>query len=152
MAAESKMAESQAVGAAQPATPAAAEAGGSLLNRIIAEGRLAQTEEEKRPAIDGLQTLIDEVLKGQILVSKDTEAMLNARIAAIDELVSNQLNEVMHAPELQKIEASWRGLRYLVFQTETSTMLKINVLNVSKKDLLKDLQRASEFDQSEAFK
>jgi type VI secretion system protein ImpC len=152
MAAESKMAEPQAVGAAQPATPAAAEAGGSLLNRIIDEGRLAQTEEEKRPAIDGLQTLIDEVLKGQMVVSKDTELMLNTRIAAIDELISNQLNEVMHAPELQKIEASWRGLHYLVFQSETSTMLKINVLNVNKKDLLKDLNKASEFDQSEAFK
>ena len=58
-----------------------------------------------------------------------------------------------HAPrEFQKLEASWRGLHYLVHQTETSTMLKIKVLNVSKKDLLKDLEQAVEFDQSALFK
>ena len=58
----------------------------------------------------------------------------------------------MHAPEFQKLEATWRGLKYLLSQTETSTMLKIKVLNVSKKELLRDLQRAPEFDQSALFK
>ena len=58
----------------------------------------------------------------------------------------------MHAPEFQQLEASWRGLHYLVHQSETSTMLKLRVLNVSKNDLLRDLERASEFDQSALFK
>jgi len=58
----------------------------------------------------------------------------------------------MHASEFQRLEASWRGLHYLVHQSETSTMLKIRVFNVSKNDLLKDLERASEFDQSALFK
>jgi type VI secretion system protein ImpC len=145
-------AESKAAGADQLATEAVVESGGSLLDRIITEGRLGQTDDEKARAKEWVQSLVDQVLSKEMLVSKDTEAMLNSRIAAIDEAISNQLNEVMHASELQKIEASWRGLRYLVFQTETSTMLKINVLNISKKDLLKDLQKASEFDQSETFK
>ena len=48
----------------------------------------------------------------------------------------------MHAEPFQRMEASWRGLRYLVFQTETSTMLKIKVMNMSKSDLLKDLRKA----------
>ena len=78
--------------------------------------------------------------------------MINARIAQIDHLVSLQLNQVMHAPEFQKLEGSWRGLQYLLDNSETSTMLKIRVLNVSKKDLLRDLQKAPEFDQSAMFK
>jgi len=78
--------------------------------------------------------------------------MINARIAQIDHLVSLQLNQVMHAPEFQKLEASWRGLRYLMDNSETGTMLKIRVLNASKKDLLRDLQKAPEFDQSAMFK
>ena len=58
----------------------------------------------------------------------------------------------MHAPQFQKLESTWRGLHYLLSQSETSELLKIKVLNVSKKDLLKDLQRAPEFDQSALFK
>src|SRR5690606_24640534 len=89
---------------------------------------------------------------GQITIAPDTEAMINARIAQIDHLISIQLNEIMHHEEFQKLEASWRGLKYLLDQTETSSMLKIKVLNVSKKELLKDLQKAPEFDQSALFK
>ncbi|NTV42743.1 MAG: type VI secretion system contractile sheath large subunit, partial [Syntrophobacteraceae bacterium] len=88
----------------------------------------------------------------EMVVSKDTEAMINARIAQIDRLISMQLNEVMHHPDFQKLEGSWRGLQYLVFQTETSERLKLRVMNVSKKDLLKDMERATEFDQSALFK
>jgi type VI secretion system protein ImpC len=66
--------------------------------------------------------------------------------------VSLQLNEVLHAPSFQKLEGSWRGLKYMLDQSETSDKLKIKVLNVTKKELLRDLQRASEFDQSAMFK
>jgi len=95
---------------------------------------------------------VSEVLSGQISMARDTEAMLNARIAQIDHLISIQLNEIMHAPEFQKLEGTWRGLRYLLANSETSEMLKIKILNVPKKELLRDLQRAPEFDQSALFK
>ena len=93
-----------------------------------------------------------QVLEGAMTVSKDAEAMITARIAQIDHLVSLQLNEVLHHAEFQKLEASWRGLKYLMDQSETSDKLKIRVLNVTKKELLRDLQRAPEFDQSALFK
>ena len=70
----------------------------------------------------------DEVMNGEMRVSKDIEATINARIADIDALLSKQLNAIMHAPEFQKLEGSWRGLNYLVQQTETSTTLKLRVL------------------------
>jgi type VI secretion system protein ImpC len=99
-----------------------------------------------------IKQFVAEVLEGSITVARDTEAMINARIAQIDHLLSLQLSEIMHAPEFQKLEGTWRGLKYLIGQSECSAMLKIKVLNVNKKDLLRDLQRAAEFDQSALFK
>jgi type VI secretion system protein ImpC len=128
------------------------EAEGSLLDKILKEGRLAPTTEERSAATEWVEALVDQVLTKEMKISSDTEAMLNARIAAIDQALTRQLNEIMHAEPFQKLEASWRGLKYFVFQTETSTMLKIKVLNISKGDLLKDLRKASEFDQSTTFK
>ena len=85
-------------------------------------------------------------------LSRDAEATIGARIAEIDRLISLQLNEVLHHPAFQKLEATWRGIKHLLDQSETNDMLKIKLLNVSKKDLLRDLQRAPEFDQSAFFK
>jgi len=124
----------------------------SLLDQIITEHRIGQDDEQREQSRKQIATLVDEVLKGSVRVSKDLEATINARIADIDVLLSKQLNEIMHAPEFQKLEASWRGLHYLVYQSETSVMLKIKVLNTSKDDLRRDLERASEFDQSALFK
>jgi type VI secretion system protein ImpC len=67
-------------------------------------------------------------------------------------LISLQLNEVLHHEAFQKLEGTWRGLKYLLDQSETGEGLKIKILNSSKKELLKDLQRAPEFDQSAMFK
>jgi type VI secretion system protein ImpC len=124
----------------------------SLLDQIISKGRIGRDEEQRDQSRKQIATLVEEVMKGTVRVSKDLEATISARIADIDELLSRQLNEIMHAPEFQQLEASWRGLDYLVHQSETSTMLKLRVLNVSKSDLLRDLERANEFDQSALFK
>lgn len=124
----------------------------SLLDQIIDEGRIGRDNEQREASKKQITTLIEEVMKGTVTVSKDVEATISARIADIDELISRQLNEIMHAEEFQKLEGSWRGLQYLVQQSETSTMLKLRVLNTSKQDLLKDLQKAAEFDQSGLFK
>jgi type VI secretion system protein ImpC len=123
-----------------------------LLSRILDEGRLARDEVQTERAKDMIAEFVQQVMQGEMVISKDTEAMINARIAQIDKLLSAQLNEVMHAEEFQKLEGSWRGLWHLVYQSETGTMLKIRVINVSKKDLLKDLEKAAEFDQSALFK
>jgi len=77
--------------------------------------------------------------------------MIGARIAQIDHLISIQLNEILHHEKFQKLESAWRGLKYQVEQTETSSNQKIKVLNASKKDLLRDMQRAAEFDRSATF-
>ncbi|MCC6859255.1 MAG: type VI secretion system contractile sheath large subunit [Bryobacterales bacterium] len=124
----------------------------SLLDRIVEEGRLARDAAARERGRDLVKEFVAQVLEGSMTVSRDAEAMINARIAQIDHLISIQLNEILHHPDFQKLEASWRGLKYLLDQSSTSEMLKIKVLNVSKKELLRDLQRAPEFDQSMLFK
>jgi type VI secretion system protein ImpC len=140
--------EKQSAAAAQETVQEA-----SLLDQIVDQGRLAGRDAATRQRNkDILKEFIGQFLEGSMTLSRDTEAMINARIAQIDHLVSIQLNEVMHHPDFQKLEASWRGLKMLMDRSETGTQLKIKVLNVSKRELLRDLQRAAEFDQSAAFK
>ena len=124
----------------------------SLLDQIVEKGRFGVDAPARERGKDMIKHFVNEVLAGTITVARDADAMLNARIAQIDRLISAQVNEIMHAPQFQKLESTWRGLHYLLSQSETSELLKIKVLNVSKKDLLKDLQRAPEFDQSALFK
>lgn len=125
----------------------------SLIDQIVDGGRLAGRDSATRARNkDIIKEFIGQFLEGSMTVSRDTEAMINARIAQIDHLVSIQLNEVLHHPDFQKLEASWRGLKMLLDRSETGTQLKIKVLNVNKRELLRDLQRAAEFDQSALFK
>jgi type VI secretion system protein ImpC len=123
-----------------------------LLDQIVDQGRLGRDAAGRARGKDMVKQFISEVLAGSITMARDTEAMLNARIAQIDKLVSMQLSEVLHHPDFQKLEGTWRGLRYLLAQTETGEQLKVKVMNVTKKELLRDLQRAPEFDQSALFK
>lgn len=79
-------------------------------------------------------------------------ALIDNRVAEVDHALGLQLDAIMHADNFQKLEGTWRGLAYLVFRTETGALLKLRVLNASKKDLLDDLTKAVEFDQSALFK
>jgi type VI secretion system protein ImpC len=144
------MAETQTAPAAS-AAETTTELG--LLDQIVEQGRVGGSDKAGRERGKGLvEQFVKEVLAGSITVAADTEAMINARIAQIDHLVSIQLNEILHHPDFQKLEATWRGLKYLLSQSETGESMKIKILNVSKKELLRDLQRAPEFDQSAMFK
>ncbi|TVP73636.1 MAG: type VI secretion system contractile sheath large subunit [Gemmatimonadales bacterium] len=145
------MAESEAQ-AGEAAAAETVEEEVSLLDQIVEEGRFGTEAPQQKRGRNLVENFVSEVLEGTIQYSADTESMLNSRIAQIDRLISAQLNEVMHHPDFQKLEGTWRGLKYLLNQSDTSTMLKIKVLNVQKKELLKDLQRAPEFDQSALFK
>src|SRR5215467_9701758 len=126
------MSEGQKVAASQGAAEQLGER--SLLDQIVEEGRLAKDPAAKERGKNLVKEFVAQVLDGAMTVSKDAEAMINARIAQIDHLVSLQLNEVMHASAFQKLEGSWRGLRYLLDHSETSDKLKIKVLNVTKKE------------------
>ena len=142
---------SQPEQSAQPSAQPAQAGEASLLEKMVDESRLGRTPEARERGRDMVKEFVSQFLAGEMTLSRDAEAMIGARIAQIDHLISIQLNEILHHPNFQKLESAWRGLKYLLDQTETSSQLKIKVLNASKKDLLRDMQRASEFDQSAAF-
>jgi type VI secretion system protein ImpC len=144
------MADPKSSAAPQQAQEQVVEVG--LLDQIVEQSKLGKDTATRERGKNLVKEFVNQVLEGAITVSRDTEAMINARIAQIDHLLSIQLNEIMHHPTFQKLEGTWRGLRYLLDQSETSTHLRIRVLNASKKELLRDLQRAPEFDQSATFK
>ena len=92
-----------------------------------------------------------QLVRGEMEILPEIQATINARVAQIDWLLSLQLNEVLHHPQFQSIEASWRGLRYLLDKTPTDPLIRIRVLNASKHELLRDLQEVAKFDQSAMF-
>ncbi len=126
--------------------------GVSLLDKIVEEGRLGKDPSAKERGKELIKNFVNQVLQGSMAVSKDAEAMINARIAQIDHLMSIQLNEVLHHAAFQKLEGTWRGIKYLIANSETSDQLKVKIFNCNKRELLRDLQRAPEFDQSTLFK
>ena len=124
----------------------------TYLNQIINDGRLARDPSQEPRAREIVGELVRQVVNGTIKTTRKKVNEINNRISEIDELITRQLNEIMHHPKFQKLEASWKGLHYLVDKTDTSKYLKIKVLNVNKEVLLDNLEDAVEFDQSALFK
>lgn len=120
----------------------------SLLDQAVS----ATKQTERSQAEKLLKVMTDEALSGTITWDKNLLASLNKAIEGIDKKMSAQLAEIMHAEEFKKLEGSWRGLNHLVMNTETSSSLKVRVLNASKRELFKDIDKAVEFDQSQVFK
>ncbi len=124
-----------------------------FISKLLEEGGMALDESQRSYALTLVGQFALDILGQEASdFAGDAADRMNDRISQIDNLLTQQINLVMHDEGFQKLEATWRGLHYLVMNTETSTRLKLRVLNVSKRDLLKDLQKASEFDQSALFK
>jgi len=123
-----------------------------LLDQILTEGRMARDDFQKERAKDMIGEFVSQVMAGELTLSKNMDVAINARLAEIDRLITAQMNEILHHEDFQKLEGSWRGLHHLVKNSLTGTQLKIRVMSATKKDLLKDFERALEFDQSALFK
>lgn len=122
------------------------------LDEMMTKGKLARDESQRSYATELLVEFMNELNEQGENVPKDVIAFISMRMQHIDDMLTTQLNAFMHHPDFQKIEGSWRGLRYLVMNTETSTRLKLRLLNITKKEIQDDLERAIEFDQSVLFK
>jgi type VI secretion system protein ImpC len=113
-----------------------------------------RTDRRKEAVTSAVQTLAEQVLAQTPIISDDAVTTITAMIAAIDSKLSEQVNQILHHPEFQRLEGAWRGLHYLVNNTETDEMLKIRVMNISKKELGKTLKKfkGTAWDQSPIFK
>ncbi|AIF48240.1 type VI secretion system contractile sheath large subunit [Dyella japonica] len=113
-----------------------------------------KSDRAKEEVESAVRTLAEQVLSKSDIVSEDVSQTIKAYIAEIDRKLSEQVNLVMHHADFQKLEGAWRGLHHLVNNTETDQLLKIRVMNISKKDLAKTLKRykGTAWDQSPVFK
>ena len=124
------------------------EAAPGLLDQILSNTK--QTEPDR--AQDLVKNLVEQALAGTVTFDRNLTRTFDKAVKAIDAKLSEQLNAIMHDPKFLKLEGTWRGLHYLVHNSETGTSLKLRVLNLPKRELNRDLTRAIEFDQSQLFK
>lgn len=113
-----------------------------------------KSDQAKEAVENAVRTLAEQALKNTTVISPDALKSIEAMIAAIDYKLSEQINLILHHPDFQQLESAWRGLHYLINNTETDEMLKIRVLNISKKELHKTLKKfkGTAWDQSPLFK
>jgi type VI secretion system protein ImpC len=122
----------------------------SLLNKEFKP----KSDEAKSAVEQAVLTLAQQALVNANVIGSDVLLSIEAMIAELDRKLSEQVNTIMHQEDFQKLESAWRGLHYLVNNTETDEMLKIRVMNISKNDVAKTLKRfkGTAWDQSPLFK
>ncbi|RLA81237.1 MAG: type VI secretion system contractile sheath large subunit [Deltaproteobacteria bacterium] len=124
----------------------------SLIDEILQETRIKPTEEAYSLAKEGVKALISQLLAPEMETVKVSKAVVDNMIAEIDKKLSAQVNEILHHPDFQKLESTWRALKFLVDRTDFRENIKIEILNVSKEDLLEDFEDAPEIPKSGLYK
>ena len=99
-----------------------------------------RTERAATEVENAVNTLVEQALADTSLIKSDVLDTIEEMIAQLDKKLSAQMNAIIHASEFQQIEGAWRGLAYLIFQSETDAMLKIRVMNISKSELYRHLR------------
>jgi type VI secretion system protein ImpC len=145
------MAEEKKVSSQQAATEVAESNDFAALLDKQFRPKTDRAQEEISAAVE---TLAEFVLKDSSIISEDAVESIQAMIAAIDQKLTDQVNQIMHHEDFQQLESAWRGLSYMVNNTETDESLKIKVMTISKKDLHKTLRKfkGTAWDQSPIFK
>jgi type VI secretion system protein ImpC len=124
----------------------------SLVDKLLYKCKMIRDESQKTFARDLLSEFVKQVEQQGNTNGLYVGPFLSERVTQIDEILTDQLNEVMHHKDFQKLEGSWRGLGYLVKNTNTNAHLKLRLFNATKQEIQKDLEKAVEFDQSQLFK
>jgi type VI secretion system protein ImpC len=144
---------------AEPTTQGQAQPGEAALEvsdfaNLLQKEFKPKSEKAKEAVETAVRTLAEQALRDTNVISGDVLVTIEALIAQIDAKLTAQINEIIHSEEFQKVESAWRGLHYLVNNTETDESLKIRVMNVSKGDLYKTLKKykGTAWDQSPIFK
>ncbi|MCE2689627.1 MAG: type VI secretion system contractile sheath large subunit [Rubrivivax sp.] len=124
------------------------------LSSLLKKEFKPRTDTAEQAVESAVQTLAQQALANTALVKDDVVQSIEAMISALDAKIGKQLDKILHHPDFQQLEGAWRGLHYLVNNTETDETLKIRVLNVSKKDLGKTFSKfkGTAWDQSPLFK
>ncbi len=125
---------------------------GSLLDQILAETKLAKSDETYGIARAGVQAFISEMLTADKAGQRVDKAAVDAMIAELDKRISSQVNEVLHAPAVQKLESAWRGLKFLIERVDFRENIKVEMVNASKEDLITDFEDSPEIVKSGLYR
>jgi type VI secretion system protein ImpC len=128
------------------------ESGGSLLDGIIETTKLKPGDESYDIAKRGIEAFIRELTRPEQAGARVHQSVVNHMIAELDSRLSGQLDEILHHPDVQKLESSWRGLKQLIDRTDFRENIKVELLNVSKDDLLNDFEDSPEVMKSGLYK
>jgi len=140
--------------AAAPSALKDVEFAGNDFASLLQKEFKPRSDEAKSAVEQAVLTLAQQALSNSTVIGKDVTKSIQAMIAAIDAKLTEQVNKIIHHPDYQKLESAWRGLHYMVNNTETDENLKIRVMDISKKDLHKTLKKfkGAAWDQSPLFK
>jgi type VI secretion system protein ImpC len=121
---------------------------------ILKQSFKPRTDRAATEVENAVSTLVREALRDETVIKDDVLDTIEAMIARLDAKLTAQMNEILHAPEFQQIESAWRGLSYLIYNSETDANLKIKVMNVSKNEIYRNLRLFpdAKWDQSPLFK
>ncbi len=122
-----------------------------LLDNIIAQTKLTQNDEGYEAVKTGVGALIKQLIKtgNKETINKD---IINSMIAEIDRKMSLQMDEILHNEKFQYLESRWRGLETLVSQTDFTQNINIEILNVSKEQIMEDLEDNPDTTQTGLYK
>lgn len=126
--------------------------GGSLIDEILSETKLKPTDEGYEIAKRGIQAFIAELVQPKREGERVDKALVDAMIAEVDVKLSRQIDEILHHPDFQRLESAWRGLKFLVDRTDFRENVRIELVNVSKEDLLADFEDSPEVTKSGLYK
>src|SRR5687768_6753790 len=138
----------------QEATSAIGAVDTSDFDSLLRKEFKPKTDEAKGAVEQAVRTLAEQALSQTKLIGADVVKSIEVIVAEIDRKLSEQVNLILHHTEFQELESAWRGLHYLVNNTETDEMLKIRFMNISKNELGRTLKRykGTNWDQSPVFK
>ncbi len=136
----------------QPAAGESVELGESLLDQIVQTTKVKPGDESYAIARRGLEAFIRELVRPEQVGARVHQSVVNQLIAELDKRMSAQIDEILHHAEVQKLESAWRGLKLLVDRTDFRENIKLEVVNVSKDDLLNDFEDSPEVTKSGLYK
>jgi len=123
-----------------------------LLDQIVAQTKYSKTDESYDIAKQGVVALISSILDSGEEKERINKQLVDQMICELDKKLSTQIDEILHHPQLQKLESSWRGLKLLVDRTDFRENIKIDLLYVTKEELLDDFEFAPEITQSAFYR
>jgi len=130
----------------------AAEQSGSLLDELLATSKVRPGNESYDITRQGIQTFISSLLEPGRVTDRVTAGLADEMIADLDKKLCRQVDEILHHPDFQRLESSWRSLKFLVDRTNFRENIKIEVMNANKEDLLSDFEDSPEITKSGLYK